>query len=324
MLFLNRHQNIKKTFLIGLLMVLLFVTSGLAVLAYPKKADAQLPTMDLRQILNNILVGIWKAVVFPLIQKIVVGFLTTGEFPMTGDEMLTWLYKDLAFQTLEVILNQFNITLCTEFSANVRLALQNITSDEYTPDCTFDESWLATTIEEAVLEGSDAAWAKVKSDFLGSFSINVETSNNVYSRWFEVQDTFRSERARAEGDLRLELGANTGFLGRRDCSQWQESRDDRNNDGERQDNECPVTSPGESVSSLFNGYEVLQGASAGSEVLADLVGLLGTIIDLVINQAIGGIAKAIESGRSDTERSAAEEYQEVRSQRTGENQTIEH
>ena len=150
-LFFKKHHIFKKLLLIGIIGIFCFVASGIGVLSLPKKAKAIGPTFDIKQILNNLLVSIWKSVLFPLIKEIIVGYITTGEFPMNMDEFKTWLVEDLLFQTMESVLNEFaNFSLCAEFSMNVRIALgQNELAPEDRPDCTFRESNWMTTLETA-------------------------------------------------------------------------------------------------------------------------------------------------------------------------------
>lgn len=325
-LIFKRHHILKKLLLVGLVAVFCFVASGLGVLALPKKAKAIGPVFDIKQILNNILVAIWKSVLFPLIKEIIIGWITTGEFPMTMDEFKTWLYEDLLFQTLESVFNEFaNFSLCARFSANIRIALgQNELSDEK-PECTYDESELAQMVEDMVRAGdSEEAWSEIGEDFLGNFAITAQGSNNQYGAWYETQDRFYAQSRRTEDDLRLEVGANRGFLGQRDCSRWTEAND-QNGDGERQDNECPLQTTGESAASALESYNTLEEGTIGSEVFSDLIALFGQVIDLVINKAISGGISAISNWKSSKDRSSVQEYQQAQeAQRVGDNRVIEH
>jgi hypothetical protein len=329
----KKHHIFKKLLLIGLVSIICFVTSGLGVLALPKKADAIGPVFDIKQILNNLLVSIWKSVIFPLIKEIVVGYITTGEFPMDMDSFKTWLYEDLLFQTLESVVGQFSdFSLCADFSMNVRIALGNELAVDDQPDCTYDQSELAGMTERIIRaeqdsgEGAEALWDEINSNYLSGLFQTSLGSNNQYGAYAEAQERFSAQARRTEDDLRLEVSANRGFLGQRDCSQWEEGSHDLNHDGEMQENECPLQTTGETVAGALEGYNRLEEGSIGSEVFADLIGFLGSIVDLLINKAVSAGISAITGG-STQERSAATEYRqavETSSQGVGENRAFEH
>ena len=329
----KKHHIFKKIILVGLIAVFCFVASGLGVLALPKKAEAIGPVFDIKQILNNLLVAIWKSVIFPLIKEIVIGYITTGEFPMDMDSFKTWLVEDLLFQTLESILNEFaDFSLCANFSLNVRIALGNELTLDDQPECTYDQSELAQMLERVITaeqetgEGGEALWDEINNNYLSGLVQTSLGSNNQYGGWLEAQERFSVETTRTRDDLQLEVSANRGFLGQRDCSQWEEGSHDLNRDGEMQENECPLQTTGETVAGALESYNTLEQGSIGSEVFADLIGFLGNIVDLLINKAVSAGISAITGG-STRERSAATEYRqatETASQGVGENRTFEH
>ena len=339
MLIIFRKNHIfKKLLLIGLIGIICFVTSGLGVLALPKKAEAIGPVFDIKQILNNLLVSIWKSVIFPLIKEIVVGYITTGEFPMDMDSFKTWLYEDLLFQTLESVVGEFSdFSLCADFSMNINIALGNelALSDSNgngQPDCTYDQSELAQMTERIIRaeqdsgEGAETLWDEINSNYLSGLFRTSLGSNNQYGAYIEAQERFSAQTSRTGDDLKVEVSANRGFLGQRDCSQWEKDEHDSNHDGEMQENECPTQTTGETVAGALEGYNTLEEGSIGSEVFADLIGFLGSIVDLLINKAISAGISAITGG-STKKRSAATEYRqamETSSQGVGNNKAFEH
>ncbi len=337
-LIFKKHHIFKKLLLISLIGIVCFVASGLGVLAMPKKAKAIGPVFDIKQILNNLLVSIWKSVIFPLIKKIVIGYITTGEFPMDMDSFKTWLYEDLLFQTLESVVGQFsNFSLCADFSMNVRIALGNETalntgdgSDQ--PDCTYDQSNLAQMLERVITAeqdtggGGEALWDEINHNYLSGLFQTSLGSNNQYGAYIDAQERFATQSTRTANDLRDEASANRGFLGTRDCSQWTAESNDTNHDGEMQENECPVQTTGETIAGALESYNTLEQGSVGSEVFADLLGFLGQIVDLLINKAVSAGISAITGG-SKQKRSAATEYKqaiETATQGVGANRAFEH
>jgi len=301
-----------------------FVTSGLGVLAYPKPAKAVLPAIDLMEIINKVILIVWKTVIFPLLKKIILSVITKGDFPITLDAFKEWLYKDLGFQILEAILNQYGLTLCSRFSANIKLAIQKHLAAEWAPTCTWDESWLAKTLEDCLRTGEEACWAKIRADALKSVRLTFSGSNNEFFKWFDVQDTFYSRKAKEEGDLRLEIQANSGFLGKRDCSKWKKETHDFNGDGKMQENECPLMTAGESIAKMIEPYGPMQDSSMKSVIWSDMVSLLAQIIDTLLSDAVGGMVNKINTWKSNQQRKAATEYQEAKTQqKMGQNKPLE-
>lgn len=324
--FISKHFNLKRSLCGLLLVILIFVFSGLGVLAVPKSTKATLPTFDIPEKVNKVIIAVWKMAVFPLVKRIMINIATRGDFGVTWDDIKTWLWKDLAFQTLESVLNTYGYTLCSRFSANIRIALaQSVAPPGVRPWCTFDQSWAAQTVKEALTEGTDVAWAKARRDFFKNISLTARGSNNMYGKWFETRDTFHSKLARLEGDYQVELLMNNGFFGSRDCSKWKpKGRYDLNRDGIKQPEECPVRTPGQTISHLIaKRYSNLEEGSIRSVVMTDLLAVFAQILDTWLNDAVRGITSKINEWKTDQEREAAIEYQEKTSkQRVGENRLI--
>lgn len=322
MFFFNHHSYIKRSIFIVILSIFCFVTSGLGILAFPKPKVVEAQWVDIQELLNKVLLIVWKSVLFPLLRKIILSVITTGDFPMSLDEFTQWLYKDLGFQIVEAILNQYGLTLCSKFSMNIKIALTQSLSAGWAPDCTFDESWLATTIEDCIRTGEEACWAKVRKDFLKSFTLTAMGSNNQFGKWFEFKDTFYSRKARKEGDFRAELQIGTGFLGRRDCDKWTK-RNDLNQDGQMQPDECPIVTPAGSVAPIVNKYGEINSSALKSAVWTDMVSLTLEVVQTLLNEAIRGAVGEINEWKSNQERKATTEYQEIKTQqRMGENKPI--
>jgi hypothetical protein len=287
------------------------------------------PGFDIKAILNNLLVSIWKSVLFPLIKEIVVSYITTGEFPMNMDEFKTWLVEDLLFQTMESVLNEFaNFSLCAEFSMNIRIALgQNELAPDDQPDCTYDQSVWMEKLEKAYQAGEEGGngmavlGEDLRDTFFENFTISAQGANNQYGSWWNVQDRVTAEATRQENQYNVELSANRGFLGQRDCSRGE----DRNDDGEVSGDECPTTTTGESVATALESYNNYTEGAIQTEVFSDLIALFGNVIDLVINQAIKGGISAISSwGSKKGKRNSVDEYRMESMQKIGDNLTIEY
>lgn len=329
LIFFKKHNIFKKLLLISLIGIFCFVASGVGVLSMPKKAKAMGPVFDIKAILNNLLVSIWKSVLFPLIKEIIVGYITTGEFPMNMDEFKTWLVEDLLFQTLESVLNEFaDFSLCAEFSMNIRIALsQNELAPEDQPNCSYDQSPWMETLEnvyrasEAGEDVGDVLTDSIRENFFENFAISAQGSNNQYGAWYGVQDRTTVEATRQENQYNVELSANSGFLGSRDCSRGE----DTDGSGEVDGDECETVSTGQSVADSLESYNNYTEGTIQAEVFTDLIAMFGSIIDLLINQAIKGGISAISNWKSRGNGSATDNYRESieTSQSIGENPPTE-
>ncbi|NQV00230.1 MAG: hypothetical protein HQ538_05815 [Parcubacteria group bacterium] len=296
----------------------------------PKKAQAVGPVFDIKAILNNLLVSIWKSVLFPLIKEIIIGYITTGEFPMSMDEFKTWLVEDLLFQTMESVFNEFaNFSLCSEFSMNIRIALgQNELAPDRQPNCTYDQSQWMQIIEHAVDAeredglGGEVLGEELRQEFFRSFHLSAQGANNQYGAWWEVQDRVTAEATRQEDQYNVELSANRGFLGQRDCSRGE----DENNDGEVSGVECTTVTTGETVAGSLESYNNYTEGAIHTEVFSDLIALFGNVIDLVINQAIEGGISALSKAGKNKNKNSVTEYMEASetSQSIGGNRSFSH
>jgi hypothetical protein len=326
MFFFNHHLYLKRSVFVIFLLVFCFVTSGLGVLAFPKPTEAGIPATVLADIpswLDKILLAIWKAVLFPILKNIVITFLTSGDFAINWSEFVKWSYQELAFQTIEGFLNEAGLTLCSRFSFDIKIALMKTFSKDYSDQfpCTWEQSQLVQMFEEAI---ETESWLPIYRDGLKMFSLTARDTNNEFSRWWNYQDTVQSRIARREGDYRFELLLNNGFLDSRDCSKWRKELHDFNNDGEKQEEECPRRSLGGATAAYMNDrYGKIEGAMVETQAWSDVLTLLAMGIDTVLNDMVHGVVDEINEWKSSEEREAAKEIQEIKTQqKTGENNLI--
>lgn len=334
MFILEKYKSLKTSIIIGLLVILLFVSSGLAVLAYPKPVKAAanpaslwaMKTVDIEAWLERILLGVWKAVFYPLLRRIVISLITRGDFGITWNELKTWFWKDLVFQIAEQTLNQFGLTLCFRLSANIKIALMRSIAPEYKPNCTYERSEIAQLMASCVKKGTKACWARVRRDFWGAWSLSVTTDSNQFGAWWSVKNAVYGEKGKRERQYELEILSNKGFLGARDCTRGK----DLNHDGKIDpQTECPIVTPGTAIASMVAGEpKRLQEGTLKSEVVYDLMALFGMSIDLILTQLLGGMLESVEHWRRENYKEASEDYYKAVSgggteeKHIGENQTI--
>lgn len=216
-------QLTKKIISVVLLVLVVFIGSGLGVLSQPKVAKATWPTIDIAKIANDVLVAIWKFAIFPLIKKLVLK-LASGDLSLNGLEILNWAVNDLWFQSMQAILYNFTgVSLCADIKMNIRVAFaQAGAPGTYIPECTFDRSLIKKgldTLQQLQKEGLTGTekWKIFEREFTQRFGASLEGSNNDYTTWFGLRSNAIEQMAKKEQNYRFELLVNQGFFGARDC-----------------------------------------------------------------------------------------------------------
>lgn len=268
----------------------------------------------LEECLNRILVAVWKSAVYPLLKKMVMSFITTGDFGVTWESIRDWFYYDLVFQTAEAILNRIGLSLCAQFSVQIKLALFYSLAPDYYPECTFERSQLAQMIDEAIRKDS---WEPVRRDFFRMFYISSLPPYNQFTNYWLAKKIVNSEVSRTREDIKMEVTFSNGFLGTRDC-------EDRDKDG-KIDNptKCRVITPGSFFAeTVFGEYRNVEEATLKAQALADLGALTAMAIDTLINQAISGMYGKLQSWVARQKEDKSREYIKTLENQAKQDQTM--
>jgi len=205
-----------KGIIIFLSLVILFVFSGIGVLAVPKPAKAFLLVEDWKKTIENILLAIWKFAIYPLLQKIVITAVTKGDWFLTEEELKKWAIQDLAFQSANAVLTQISgVSLCAKINQNIKLALSKMAAGltKYTPSCTYDSSELVGLLNMDPEKRSDT----LRKKLFQSISITTSGGNNDIGLTFEAAVQVMDKTAKKNKNAKDELSLN-GLLTTRDCS----------------------------------------------------------------------------------------------------------
>jgi hypothetical protein len=207
---------LKKVFLCFLAFCILFVFSGLGVLAVPKPAQAQWITIkDLGKFLENLLIAIWKFAIYPLLKKIVITAVTKGDWALTKEEIQKWAIQDLAFQAANSIFKQITgISLCARINANLRLAISKFVAPDYKPDCTFDRSELVSLLKMS----PDQRSKELRKKLYNSIIISMTGSNNEIGLALNATVGILDRMNTKQTSVNKELDVGSGLLATRDCS----------------------------------------------------------------------------------------------------------
>lgn len=263
-----------------------------------------IPVVETRSPIDEVLVGVWKSSIYPLIRRLVISLITKGDFGLTWEGIKDWFYKDLIFQTAERILNQLGLSLCAKFSLQIRVALMQSLVPLEPPACTFQQSEFAQIIDDALTKGGEAAWARIRRDFFSMFYLSLQPQNNQFTNYWSVKSKIITASSREQEDIKFELALGEGFLGTKDCSK------DRDGDGKIQSPEdCITVTPGQYLSKMiFGEAERVEQATLSSQVSSDMLALSAMSIDLLINQFIGGVFQDINKWARGQSEKAAQEY----------------
>lgn len=254
---------------------------------------------------NDILLALWKLVVFKMIRQITLNLVTKGDFGITWEEVKEWFYKDVVFQAAESVLNKLGLSLCTKFSLSVQIALyQSVAIGYYEPQCTFDQSEWAQVVADAFEKNTNAAWARLRGDFWNSFSVSTQAQQNEFGNFWIARSAIMEERDQKQDAVAKELSYSVGgVLGRRECEE------DPKNPGKPDPTRCRVVTPGMMVSqTLFQDYTTAKEATFQSQAMADMAALLAEITDIVINQYVSGGVDKFEGWRKGQAEEAARDY----------------
>lgn len=268
-----------------------------------KKADAVAPVgvvadaereMGLAQysMWDRISVYVWKAAIYPLVRKAIITMITGGDFKITWDSVRTWLIEDLAFQTLHAVLMTYTgYGLCIDIGINIQMALRRSVAPDYEPICSFEDSKIAQIGSSLIFEGTDAAWEKIRNEYYQSFFVNISGSaNNQLNAWFDIQDNFEQQKNKEEQHIRLELLANDGFLGKRDCTGIEPEKRGINNE------KCPILTPGATIADyLKKEYSNADDATLRATIKEDIAVLAGMVIDMKMQEFANKISNSPES-----------------------------
>ncbi|MEW6407548.1 MAG: hypothetical protein AB1465_02550 [Patescibacteria group bacterium] len=268
----------------------------------------------IEECLNRILVAIWKSAVYPLLKRMVMSLITTGDFGITWESIKDWFYYDLVFQTAEEILNRIGLTLCAQFSVQIKLALLYSLALDYYPECEFDESQIAQTINEAIQRED---WEPIRRDFFRMFYMQSLPPYNQFTNYWLAKKLVNTEVTRTREDINRELTFSNGFLGTREC-------EDKDKDG-KIDNptKCRVITPGSYFAeTVFGEYKQVEQATIGAQTLADLGALTAMAIDTLTNQAIYGMYGKLQSWVSGQKEDKSREYIKTLEKQAKQDQTM--
>lgn len=287
--------------LINILLILCLLTSINAVLFQYKEAKAvSAPvavTVDIPRDTGHaemskwdrIAIAVWKFAVYPVVKQSVITLVTGGDFKISWDSVKNWLIHDLAFQALDATLRAYTgYGLCIDIKMNVELALRQAMAPDYQPLCRPEDSKIYDLAKTLTLEGSDEAWKKVKDEYYKSFYVNFSTTaDNDLNQWFTLRSNAEAEKDKAQQHIYLELLANDGFLGKRDCSGIPPAQQGVNGEN------CPIMSPGaivaESIKSTISASEQ---ATLQATIKEDLATLAGAATQLILQQIIQNTVNA--------------------------------
>jgi hypothetical protein len=278
-------------------------------------------TVDIRKCIDEILLAVWKAAVYPMLKKMVMSLVTSGDFGITWESIQDWFYYDLVFQTVEAVLNRIGITLCAQFSASIKLALFYSSAPDYYPECKFSDSMIAKTIAEAIQRED---WGVIRRDFYRLFHINSQPQYNPFTNYWLAKGLIDSETAIRQDQIRMELTFSGGFLGTRDCEK------DKKTGKLKTPEKCRVVTPGAwFAETVFGEFHKVETATLQAQALADLGALTAMAIDTLANQAISGawsdLTNWFNSQKDDNRnyiKTLEKEAKQTQSA-TGQNKTIE-
>ena len=334
----KRHQILKKFLLIGFTLCLLFVFSGLGVLSVPKPAEAQwLVIKNLGDLLEQIILAIWKFAIYPLLKKVIISLIVTGDWGMTSEELAKWAVQDLAFQAVNaVFLSVTGFSLCANISDSLKLSISKWVAPHYKIECKFDNSTIIKLAK--AIAGDPTGIKKLRKDLFGAI-ININTtSNNGIGLAIDAMAVATENGQTLKVPLDEEISTGGGLLATRDCkvdkkfieSQGQkeevvDKNKDKIVDEAFQPKFCRKTGlegwASDAIkSSSANGEE--WGQTVKSEVLTDLLSLAGMAISTVIeHHALNPLQQYLAESLLDSENSSFTESQQG-PQRTGSNRLI--
>ncbi|MBU1167434.1 hypothetical protein KKC60_03440 [Patescibacteria group bacterium] len=313
MKFLAKFKNILSVVLI---ILIVFVFSGIGVFATPKPAQATWPTIDLGKLANDVIVAVWKFAVFPLIKSLVLK-VASGDLSLNGLEILNWGSKEMWFQSLQSALYSYTgFSLCSDIKMNMRIAFARSASPgvggaggAYVPDCTFDRSIIKKTLDainelEKQGKAGQDTWKILETEFNKRFALSLTGQNNDFSTWFGMRTTAAEQMAQKEQNYRFELMVNQGFFGARDCSNIKPDTKVAAAKGDTKGNkkssavkkpidkyrDCRVKSPGlvfaENAKKSISG---LQQGTIQAQAYQDMITLTALTIDTIIQTALTGL-----------------------------------
>lgn len=317
--------SFRKILIPILMFVILFVFSGLGILAQPLPADA-LWNIDLitNEKIGWLLLTIWKLAIYPIIKDLVIK-IATLDFSITGQDVFSWLFETLVFQTAEaVMLTYTGFSLCANIQVNFRLAMMRATAPDYQPWCTWDRSLIkkywdfANRIYDS---DSDEVWQVLKDEYFNTFSFEMRDANNVYGSWFSVKDNIETQLKKKQQNYVIELLGNNGFLGGRDCSQGIDANKNGKIDNPE---ECKLMSPGQYLANEVNlgAGKIAKDHTLGAAIWSDVLTLMSLFVDTAIGTALTGVIGAISQAAN----GYSEDYGNLETTteytQTGENQII--
>lgn len=204
-----------KALIIFLGITIIFVFSGLGILAMPKPAKAW-PVFDWKKLIENVLLAIWKFAIYPLLQKIIITAITKGDWFLTEEELKKWAIQDLAFQTANAVFSGITgVTLCASINQNIKLGLSKLAANlgKYTPSCTYDRSELVSIMKADPEKQSEL----IRKKLFQSIAISTVGANNDVGLSFEAFGAIVDKAGTKKDTTKNELSLN-GLLTTRDCS----------------------------------------------------------------------------------------------------------
>ena len=276
----------KKTAIIILIIISIVFVSNFSIFA-PQKANATAPVSvvaDVDRTWDKIAIYVWKVVGVPLFKKFVMKVITGGDFKMSWSSVKSWLINDLAFQTLDATLRAYTgYSLCIDVKINIQLALRDAIAPDYQPLCRPEDSKIWGLADALITEGGTAAWKKLEEEYYQSFFFNLTSQNNDVNQWYAIQDNAEQEKNKKQQHIYLELLANDGVLGKRQCPP----------DYKGDPDDCPIMSPGSSVSEfLKTEFSSVNDTLLQTTIKEDIFALTGSAVQLLLTQSINSAFEA--------------------------------
>ncbi|NQV13271.1 MAG: hypothetical protein HQ530_03135 [Parcubacteria group bacterium] len=214
----SAHSFRTKILLTFLVVCVVIVFSGLGVFAFPKPAKAVWPVtimQDLTTLLENILLVVWKAALYPLIRDVMMAAASRSDFLMTSEQLAQWFTEKVLFQAANVVFKRLTAhSLCVNINWNLKLALTKFVAEGHDPKCTFDQSKIA---QFAVLSLDDKMDA-IRKELPNMLTTTVSGSNNDINLSLEAALSIMDLGEEKKDSAKTELFNGKGLFTARDCS----------------------------------------------------------------------------------------------------------
>lgn len=276
MLFIRKKTILQKIIISVLLICFVAVVSGLGALSLPKQAEAQWFTTMISNVakwLEGISVAIFKGVLIPILEEILVKCLTGSDMPLYMSDLSTFL-DQVGGQIIDNIFLSLGIDLCADISVTLSFAIEQIYTPSFQARCSFRqmlENW-----EE------NMSW--------DNFEIIMSQENNELGILLAVEAEALGRIAKEQSKWLEYAKQGSGFLPVVECG-----KRDLNGDGVVDNADCEVNIPAAGTKEAILSTDIFaEGtkAIAGTTVLSELLALAMRVVTKVVRfYAAKGLSK---------------------------------